>query len=286
MPNDLAFLADLRWRIKLGGNGPHGVAVIGSNAYVAEYFSDTIAIVDLQSDSPKTLGRVVLGPAPKPSAPRRGEMLFNDATLSFQHWQSSASCHPDARMDALNWDLLNDGIGNPKNTRSLINVRESGAVMSLAARDSANAAIRAGIRRILFAERPEEDVEAIDAYLASLTPVPSPRLIGGRLSPAAERGKKIFFDAKIGCAKCHPEPYYTDKKAHDVDSAGPLDKPGDKFQTPRLVELWRTAPYLHDGRYRTVKELLVEGKHGAADGDLDGLSEKDLDDLAEFLLSL
>jgi YVTN family beta-propeller protein len=286
VPNDLAFLVDLRRRIKLEGVGPHGVAVIGSHAYVAEYFSDSVAVVDLQSDPPKTCGRILLGPAPILDVQRRGKMFFNDATMSFQHWQSCASCHPDARTDGMNWDLMNDGLGNPKNTRSLIYVHESGAVMALAVRDSAKAAIQAGILRVMFAERPAEDAHAIDEYLRSLRPVPSPRLIDGELSPAAERGKKIFFDRKIGCGRCHPEPYYTDKKAHDVGSVGPLDKPGDRFQTPRLIELWRTAPYMHDGRYLTVKELLVEGKHGATGGDLGSLSEKDLDDLVEFLLSL
>ena len=41
-------------------------------------------------------------------------------------------------------------------------------------------------------------------------------------------------------------------------AAGPLDNPGDRFQTPSLVELWRTAPYMHDGHYRTVKEIFTE----------------------------
>ena len=49
------------------------------------------------------------------SAEGRGNMYFHDATLGFQGWQSCASCHPnDARADGLNWDLLNDGLGNPK----------------------------------------------------------------------------------------------------------------------------------------------------------------------------
>ncbi len=200
VPYDLSFLGHLRRRIKLEGDGPHGVAVIGSRAYVAEYFSDAIAVVDLQPDPPQLSGRIILGPKPKISSQRRGKMLFHDATLCFQHWQSCASCHPEARMDAMNWDLLNDGIGNPKNTRSLINVHESGAVMALAVRDSAKVAIQAGIKGVLFAERPEEDAEAIDTYLSSLSPIPSPRLIDGRLSPAAERGKIIFFDRKVGCA--------------------------------------------------------------------------------------
>ena len=49
MPNDLAFLVGLRRRIKLDGNGPRGLAVVGSTVYVAEYFSDTLGVVDLDS---------------------------------------------------------------------------------------------------------------------------------------------------------------------------------------------------------------------------------------------
>jgi cytochrome c peroxidase len=158
--------------------------------------------------------------------------------------------------------------------------------MSLGVRDSAKTAVRAGIGHILFAARPESDAQDIDDYLQSLAPVPSPRLIDGRLSPAAERGKKVFFNEKVGCSQCHPGPLYADNKAHNVASCGPLDKPGDLFQTPKLVELWRTAPYMHDGRYVTLKDLLAHGKHGGAAGQLDKLSNKDLDDLVEFLLSL
>jgi cytochrome c peroxidase len=47
------------------------------------------------------------------------ERLFHDATIGHQSWQSCASCHPDGRAGGLNWDLLNDGIGNPKNTKSV-----------------------------------------------------------------------------------------------------------------------------------------------------------------------
>ena len=53
----------------------------------------------------------MLGPEVPMTQTRRGEFFFNDASLCLQSWQSCASCHPDARTDALNWDLLNDGIG-------------------------------------------------------------------------------------------------------------------------------------------------------------------------------
>ena len=94
--NDLAFLGDLRHRVKLEGNGPHGVAIIGSNAYIAEYFSDTVAVVDLRVEPAKTPPGGSCSARNRRSATRRrGEMLFNDATICFQHWQSCASCHPD-----------------------------------------------------------------------------------------------------------------------------------------------------------------------------------------------
>jgi YVTN family beta-propeller protein len=283
--NDLVFLAGIRRRVRLAGAGPRGLVIAGKTAYVAEYFSDSLGVVDLEP-APGDPREIALGPPPRPSLERRGEMLFHDATICFQHWQSCASCHPDARADGLNWDLLNDGLGNPKNTRSLLLVHEAGPSMATGIRNSAGAAVRAGLEHILFAARPESEARAIDAYLKSLQPVPSPLLRDGRLSPAAERGKQLFFDAKIGCATCHPAPLYTDQKSHDVGHRGVGDKPGDAFYTPRLIEVWRTAPYLHDGHYLTIKDLLIEGKHGSQHSDLLQRSPRDIDDLVEFVLSL
>jgi YVTN family beta-propeller protein len=286
VPNDLSFLVGLRRRIKLDGNGPRGLAVIGTTAYVAEYFSDAVAAVDLREQVYHPVQRVAIGPVAKLTPERRGEMLFHDAEICFQHWQSCSSCHPDARVDGLNWDLMNDGLGNPKNSRSMLLTHQGGPAMSLGVRDSAKTAVRSGITHILFAVRPEEEAAAIDEYLKALRPVASPYLVEGQLTPAAEHGKQIFFNPKVGCAECHPEPLYSDKKSHDVGSAGRYDKHTDKFNTPRLVECWRTAPYMHDGHYLTIKELLNEGQHGFKGRDTKKLSEKDLDDLVEFVLSL
>jgi len=286
VPSDLASLVGLRRRIHLEGNGPRGLTIIGSKVFVTEYFTDTLGVVDLESKALKPVTQIALGSKPQWTVQRQGEMLFNNAEICFQHWQSCESCHPDSRADALNWDLTNDGMGNPKNTRSLLLVHQAGPVMSLGVRDSAEAAVRAGITHILFVVRPEEEAKAIDEYLKSLKAVPSPYLVDGKLSPAAQHGKKLFFDPVVGCAKCHPEPIYTDKLLHDVGSLGKYDASGDKFITPRLIEVWRTAPYMHDGHYLTIKELLQKGKHGAKGGDISNLSDKDFDDLTEFVLSL
>jgi len=299
VPNDLAFLVDLKTRIYMRGggpwgyriegepvvNGPRGLCVVGNTAYVACYFTDNLAVVDLEKKHYGPVPVVALGPKPKMTVERRGEMLFHNADLCFQHWQSCSSCHPDARVDGLNWDLMNDGLGNPKNVRSMLLAHKTPPAMASGVRPDAEAGVRAGITHIQFAVRPEEEAAAIDEYLKALKPVPSPYLENGKLSAAAERGKKLFFDKKIGCAACHPEPLYTDLKMHDVASKGKYDRRSD-FDTPTLIECWRTAPYMHDGHYLTVKELLTKGRHGEKGGDVAKLSEEQIDDLVEFVLSL
>jgi len=299
VPNDIAFLHGLRRRVLLTTgkpgqeptvNGPRGLAVVGSKALVAGYFTDNLAVVELEPKpgdpaSSNLVSTIALGPAPKISVQRRGEMLFNDATLCHQHWQSCDSCHPGARADALNWDLLNDGIGNPKNARSTVLAHKTPPSMSSGVLSGAEAAVRSEVRHLLFAIPTEEDAVAIGKYLESLKPVPSPYLVDGKLSAAAQRGKKLFFDAKFNCAKCHPGPLYTDMLMHDVGSRGQYDR-RDTFDTPTLIECWRTAPYMHDGRYTTLKDLFAEGKHGLKGGDVGKLSEQQTRDLVEFVLSL
>jgi cytochrome c peroxidase len=216
---------------------------------------------------------------------RQGELYFNDARICLESWQSCYSCHPgDARADALNWDLVNDGIGNPKNTRSLLLAHKTPPAMSLGVRVTAEVAVRAGIKGTLQTEQPEEVASAIDAYLKSLRPVPSPWLVNGRLSEAAERGKAVF--ARAGCAECHPPGLFTDLHAYDVGTRRAFDKPGDKFDTPTLVEGWRTAPYLHDGSAATVRDVLTVWNPQDQHGVTSNLSDRELDDLCEYLLSL
>jgi YVTN family beta-propeller protein len=279
-------LASSLWRrVKLSGHGPRGLAAAGSRVYAAQYYSNSVAVVDPRSPSDAAMGTIALGPAPRLTQVRRGESLFHDATICFQRWQSCASCHPDGRVDGLNWDLMNDGAGNPKNTKSMLLAHQTPPAMAEGVRMSAEEAVRSGFRHVLFAERPEEESAAIDAYLKSLRPVPSPRLVDGRLSTAAERGRSLFESRRVGCSRCHPAPLYSDLQSHDVGSRSSIERTC-RFDTPTLVEVWRTAPYLHDGRYITIRQLLVEGKHGLRRGHENHLSEHEVDDLVEFVLSL
>jgi YVTN family beta-propeller protein len=284
--NELPFLIGAHHRVKLpkGDWGPRAVVIAGNTAYVANYFSDTISAIDLGTAQVKPVS-FALGPRQPMTEVRQGEFYFHDAELCLQGWQSCASCHPGGgRTDALNWDLLNDGIGNPKNTRSLLMAYQTPPAMSLGERKDAETAVRAGIKYILFSEQPDSVASAIDTYLKSLEPVPSPHLVGGNLSPAARRGEKFFSKAK--CADCHIPGLYTDLLPHDVGTLASFDRSTDKFYTPTLIELWRTAPYLHDGSAATVRDVLTARNSKHQHGKMSDLSNQEVDDLCEYLLSL
>lgn len=286
--DDLSLLVDVRKRRQLpeGDLGPRGVVVVGRRAYTVNYFSDTITVIELDGAHPQ-IETIPLGSKPQMTIARQGELYFNDARICFQGWQSCASCHPgDARVDGLNWDLLNDGIGNPKNTKSLLFAFQTPPAMSIAVRENAEAAVRAGIQHILFTVQPPEVAVAMDAYLKSLKPVASPHLVRGKLSTAARRGERIFRSGSTGCAQCHSGPLFANLKSYDVGTLGRFDKPSDVFDTPTLVELWRTAPYLHDGSAATLQEVLTSANKLDQHGVTSQLTPDQISDLTEYLLSL
>ena len=284
VPNDLSFLVGLRRRLKLTGKGPRGLAVIGTTVYAAEYFTDSLGVVNINPESYPKARSIALGARKSLTKARKGQMLFNDASLCFQHWQSCASCHPGGgRVDALNWDLLNDGIGNPKNTKSMLLAHKTPPAMMTGVRPDAETAVRSGIRHIQFAVRPEEDAIAIDEYLKSLEPVQSPYLVKGKLSNAAQQGRKVFNKAE--CASCHTPGLYTDLKKYNIGTGKGLDE-NQSFDTPTLIEVWRTGPYLYDGRAKTIREVLTKYNAGDKHGNTSTLTDEEINSLAEFILSL
>ena len=292
VPNDLAFLVSIRRRVLAGGNGPRGVLLSGRTAVTALYFEDAVSLFNL--DDPAARAKVIpLGPKPDLSRDRarRGEMLYNDGSMCFQQWQSCASCHPDGRVDGLNWDLLNDGMGNPKQTRSELYNHVTPPTMITGIRKDMHACNAAGLIHIQFVTRPEEDVYCFDAYVEKMKPVPSPYLVNGKLSARAQRGEKLFRQAK--CAECHTpekkapggEPLWTDLKLYDV-GVGAATETGRKFDTPTLAECWRTAPYLYDGRALTMEEVLTICNPHDKHGETSKLTPGQIKDLAEYVLSL
>ena len=272
---DLHFLYGIRERIALKGNGPRNFIVRDQEVIVPMFFSDDLNRYDLNT---KQLSEVALNPGRQETMAQKGERIFNDAAFCFQNWQSCNGCHPgDARTDGMNWDLMNDGVGNSKNCKSLLLSLETPPCMISGIRANAHVANRAGFKYIQFMELKEEDAACVDAYVASLKPVPSPYLVDGELSEKANKGRQVF--ERLQCDACHSGPYYTDMKMHRIGEDIEFEQGWD---TPTLIEVWRTAPYLFDGRAATMEEVFGVYKHGVDKK----LSKTDLDALVEYVNSL
>ena len=277
---DLTFLSGIRERIMINGNGPRSLISSGKKVYVANYFSDNLNVFSRNHMSWAHQNSTMLTKNEQLDEIRKGEQYFNDASYCFQSWQSCTGCHPDdARTDGLNWDLLNDGMGNPKNCKSLLLSHVTAPSMITGIRPSAEAAVRAGFEFIQFMQVSDSITFAVDAYLLSLEAIPSPHLVNGSLSAEASKGIIVFESA--GCAECHPEPYYTDLKKHLMGIQGFADRQ-NSWDTPTLIEAWRTGPYMHDGRCATMKEVITREMHG-----LDKpLPDEQVNQLVSYILSL
>lgn len=272
---DLTFLYGLRKRIPLQGNGPRHLLISNDKLMIPTYFADVMNIVDVKTLSVAT---VDMNAGRTETQEQKGEKYFNDAVHCYQGWQSCNGCHPgDGRADGMNWDLMNDGVGNPKNCKSLLYSHVTPPNMISGIRAKAEVAVRAGFRFIQFYEPEEEMAECVDAYMKSLRPVPSPYLVNGELSDKAKAGRKVFD--KLKCGECHSGPFYTDMKMYRIGEDIEFENGWD---TPTLVECWRTAPYLFDGRAATMQEVFEVHKHGVDRK----ISKKEMEELTEYVNSL
>ncbi len=123
---------------------------------------------------------------------------------------------------------------------------------------------------------------------------------------AEARGFELFFTERGECFHCHGNPLFTDNDFHDIgldaapDDAGRSDVTGKrsdygKFKSPTLRNVTVTAPYMHDGRFATLREAVQHYATGPRPSpNLDplilvggfGLSEQEVDDLLAFLETL
>ena len=252
--------------------------------FVANYYSGAVAV--LNSRDGELQETISLGRQSEPDATRRGEIIFHDARHAFQRWHSCASCHPNqGRVDALRWDFLRDGIGNGKDTPSLVLVDKTEPFNRRATRKSVRECARTGLMSGHMIVPTDAVVEDLLAYLTSLRPEPSPHLASdGELTAAAQRGKRLFDD-KANCAGCHPLPYFTDKKMHNIGVLS-HNEPDGRYDTPSLLEVHRTAPYLHDGRAMTLEQVFVVHDEQGLHGNAKALSDEELSDLVAYLRSL
>jgi cytochrome c peroxidase len=139
------------------------------------------------------------------------------------------------------------------------------------------------------------DADALAAYLSSLRPRPSP--FSGRDAKqlaAIRRGRDLFFSEGTACARCHPPPFYTDSRlisdpwrVHDVGTGeGAEERAGPAYDTPSLLGLYASSSYLHDGRAASLAAVLTTHNPADRHGATSHLSDSQVEDLVDFLLSL
>jgi YVTN family beta-propeller protein len=281
-------------RVDVGGR-PTEIAFApdGRTLYVANYFGDSVQVVDAESAS---VSRTIsLGGPSEPSIARRGEMLFHDGTRSFNQWYSCNTCHSDGHTNGLDFDTMNDGwhdystahLRSRKKVPTLRGVAKTGPWTWHGWQTSLDDAMIESFTKSMQGKKPsQEDVTALVAYLETLEFPRNPnRLPAGSLSPAAQRGEAIYRSSKAACNTCHAGAEFTDNKIHKVG----LEERGDVYKgynPPSLRGVYDKDPYLHDGRAKTLHEALKDAHSPESVSGGEQLTEAELNDLVEYLKSL
>ncbi len=284
-------------RIKTGAC-PKGLVLSpnGKLLYVAEMLEDKIGIIN--TETLEKINTVDLGGPKRITIARKGRILFNNAGHTFQNQYACYTCHPDNHEDGLEYNFAAMG----RNIVNVISLREiadtppykwNGKNQSIYKQD--------GMRFSKFLTRTEafnyEDLDALVAYIKTGIKLP-PNLMynkNGKLTESQLRGKEIFnrsvdnlgkvIPEKSRCVTCHSGPYYTNLKLEDV---GTLSKTDDSilFDTPNLNNIYASAPYLHDGRAKTLEEIWTIYGGNDKHGRVNDLSKIQLNDLVNYLKSL
>jgi YVTN family beta-propeller protein len=266
-------------RVPLGGR-PLGVAFTpdGKHVVVANYLANAIQVVECSSA--KVTATVPLGGPDQTSLARRGESIFYDAQRSFNQWYSCHSCHTDGHTNGGLFDTLGDGrYENPKKVLSLRGVTETGPWTWHGVQEKLRDSLRKSFETTMRGTVPTNDeLDAITAYLKTLDFVPL--LAVNRDS--AVRGERIFRSKR--CNACHKAPNFTSNEVYEVGLES--DDAYKGFNPPSLRGVAHRAPFLHDGRARTLEGALkVHHRPSQLNGESD-LTATQLADLIEYLKSL
>jgi YVTN family beta-propeller protein len=313
--DDYAEIERIGYAVPVGKN-PRAVRVSpdGKTVYVENALDFTVSV--LSADGLRRLATIKVCDPPKTPEWVRGKILFNTALppMTSRNWISCSSCHPDGHSDGRVWHQP-EGL---RKTPAFFGLAHTHPLHWSADRDEVQdfeytirSRLMQGYGLYRGPMRPKrgfepveleehlagrsKDLDAVAIYCNSfdfpLSPhIPAP----GKLSPAAERGKGLFFSKAVGCATCHSGPYYTDSSLkkpfnlHDVGTGhdDPSEKIGPKYDTPTLLGIYRTAPYLHHGKAKTLRDVLTTFNPQDKHGKTSHLKPGEIDDLVAFLQAL
>jgi YVTN family beta-propeller protein len=201
-----------------------------------------------------------------------GARLFHSASdprISHDNRVSCANCHFDGQSDGRSWLIE----GELRNTPNLYELREtapyswSGDWLTLDYLQFHIRDLQAGTG--FSSHNDELDLDFLTITLLQLdapsSPPQDPVLV--------EAGEELF--ESLNCVSCHAGSMGTDWLVHDVGTGG-------SFDTPALAGLWLGAPYFHDGRAATLRDVFIlPGTHQI----ITEVSLDDIDALSAFLNS-
>ena len=95
------------------------------------------------------------------------------------------------------------------------------------------------------------------------------------MSEAAKRGKELFFSQEVNCAACHVGANLADEKYHNLGIGADAKEPDvgrfavtkdpkdwGAFKTPTIRNVALSAPYMHDGSLKTLKDTVEHYNKG------------------------
>jgi hypothetical protein len=264
--------------------GPSGLAIDGDTVLVTSAIDGVIAVLDRPSlalvrEEHLAPGHAeLLREAPTALQIRLGERTFFEGTRA---GASCHSCHLGGSTDGEAHNIGGRVLAPTLDVRGL-----AGTAPFL--RDGSYARL-GDLHDVAVLEyrgyrEPAGDRRAtLEAYLASL---PIPVSLADRDVVREQRGLDAFVRA--GCAGCHAAPAFTTLARHPLRTIFP-DHPGDaasSLDVPALRNLRGQEPYLHDGRARSLLEVLTSANAANRHGDTRALSEQDRADLVFFLETL
>lgn len=291
------------------GNNPRAVRFAPDASSVLVYNALDFEIVVYQVPGGQESARVSVTKNPLSDELLLGKTLFYTALqpMSSRNWISCSSCHPDGDADGRTWQQP-EGL---RNTQPLAGLSWTHPVHWSADRDEVQdfehtiqgllmqgqGFVRTPLPHAL-AEPFSGKYRALDALAAYSNshhfPI-SPFSKGG-LTDAAKRGQELFFSAETKCATCHSGPMMTDSQPrpaadivrHDIGTGhdDPTELMEPSYDTPTLLGVYRSAPYLHHGKAETLADVLTKFNDQDRHGKTSHLTSAQVDDLVEFLKSL
>ena len=253
----------------------------GELAFVTNAFDSSISVVDLKKR--KEIRRVSLGPSPKLTNRERGKRLFFDARLAHDGWLSCNSCHGDGHTNGQLNDNFSDGsFDSPKRVMTLLGKSESTLPLAWNGKvESFEDQVRNSIEKTMQSPQAakEGDVEAIAAFIKTLPAPPGINVARGTVDPdQVASGLRLFN--QLNCSDCHSGSSFTSPEVFDVGLAD--EQSNTKFNPPSLLGVSQRGPYFHDGRSKTLREVLTKFKHQISRD----LTSKEVEALLAFLRSI